>query len=356
MINEKALIAMSGGVDSSVAAYMTKAAGYSIIGATMQLHDGSKGDGELMSCSQNDVEDARRIANKLGIPFYVLNFKDDFDKKVIRSFIEGYEKGITPNPCVDCNRYIKFELMHKFAEEQGQDFVVTGHYARTEYDSGSGRFLLKRAVDNRKDQSYVLFSLSQRQLEHTMFPLGEISKNEVREIAEAQGFDNAQKKESQDICFIPDGDYSAYIKNYTGKIYPEGNFVYKDGTVLGRHKGIIRYTIGQRKGLGLALPHPMYVCDKDIENNVVILGESEDLFSRNLEVYDFNWIACEAPKSDIRADVKIRYSQNANPARIIPLNEERVKIEFDEAQRAVTKGQVAVLYDGDVVIGGGIIA
>lgn len=355
MTNSRALIAMSGGVDSSVAAYLTKNAGYEVIGATMQLYDGSDAGTEPLTCSQNDVEDARRVADMLNIPFYILDFKEDFRTKVIENFIKGYEAGITPNPCIDCNRYIKFDLMQKFAEEKEQDFIITGHYARIEYDSGSGRFLLKRSIDKRKDQSYVLFSLSQKQLAHTQFPLGEMSKEETREIAELQGFENAHKRESQDICFIPDGDYAAYISRYTGKDYPEGSFVYKDGTILGRHRGIIRYTIGQRKGLGLSLTHPMYVCDKDMENNTIILGENEDLFSRSMEVYNFNWIACETPKSDIRAEVKIRYGQKANPARIIPLDAGRVKIEFEEAQRAVTKGQAAVLYDGDVVIGGGTI-
>ena len=356
-MSSKALIAMSGGVDSSVAAYLTKQAGYETSGVTMRLYECNtdiSADAPV-SYAQNDVEDAQCIAKILNIPFYVLDFKEFFKEKVIDRFIQEYEKGATPNPCINCNKYIKFGLMYDFAYDMEQDFMVTGHYARIDFDTGSGRYLLKRASDEKKDQSYVLYSLSQKQLSKTLFPLGSINKTETREIAETQGFVNYRKRESQYICFVTDGDYSKFIRENTGREYPVGNFIYKDGTVLGKHKGIICYTIGQRKGLGLALPHPVYVCEKDLTANTVILGENKDLFTRNFKVKDMNWIACEQPTADMRAEVKIRYSHRANPARILPLGEGHIQVEFEEPQRAITKGQAAVLYDGDTVIGGGTI-
>ena len=233
------------------------------------------------------------------------------------------------------------------------DYVVTGHYARIE--QRNGRWLLLKSVDEKKDQSYVLYSLTQFQLAHTKFPLGGMHKTETREIAEANGFVNAQKKESQDICFVPDGDYAAAIKRFTGKTYPEGDFTDMEGNVLGMHKGIIKYTIGQRKGLGLALKQPMYVCRKDMENNSVVLGLNDDLFAKDLDVYDFNWIAYDEPPAEFRAKAKIRYGQKEQWATVRPTGEDTVHIEFDEPQRAITSGQAAVLYDGDVVIGGGTI-
>lgn len=352
---KRALIAMSGGVDSSVAAYMMKQEGCECIGATMKLFENEDAGilREKTCCSLDDVEDARRVASNLGIPYYVFNFTADFREKVINNFVHAYENGATPNPCIDCNRYLKFERFFRRAMELECDYVVTGHYARIE--QRDGRWLLLKAADEKKDQSYVLYSLTQFQLAHTRFPLGNMHKTETREIAEANGFANAQKKESQDICFVPDGDYAAAIKRFTGKTYPEGDFTDMDGNVLGRHKGIIKYTIGQRKGLGLALKQPMYVCRKDMEHNSVVLGLNDDLFSKSLDVYDMNWIAFDEPPAEFRAKVKIRYRQAEQWATITPAGADSAHIEFDEPQRAITSGQAAVIYDGDVVVGGGTI-
>ena len=360
--NKRAMVAMSGGVDSSVAAYLVKNAGYETIGVTMKLFDNGlidKNEPQVcrdnMCCTLEDVEDARSVANKLGINYYVFNFEEDFDKEVIRRFVEAYESGRTPNPCIDCNRYIKFKRLFMRAIELRQDYVVTGHYVRTTFDEASNRYLLMRSVDRKKDQSYVLYSMTQEQLSHSMFPLGVLTKDEAREIAESQGFINARKRDSQDICFVPDRKYSEFIRDYTGKEYPEGDFVDTEGNVLGRHKGLINYTIGQRKGLGLALPESLYVKNKDMESNRVILARDEELYSKELIVEDLNWIAIPGLESDLRVDAKIRYSQNAEPARLVPLSENRIRIEFDEPQRAPTPGQAAVFYDGNVVVGGGTI-
>ena len=354
---KKAMVAMSGGVDSSVAAYLIKEGGYDTIGVTMKLFDNDTAciSRDNMCCTLDDVEDARSVANRLGIKYYVFNFQDDFENEVIKRFIDAYERGETPNPCIDCNRYIKFKRLFRRGIELEQDYVVTGHYALAEYDKASGRYLLKRSRDRKKDQSYVLYSMSQEQLSHAMFPLGEMTKDEARDIAEAQGFINARKRDSQDICFVPDRDYSSFIRNHTGKDYPEGDFVDKEGNIIGTHKGLINYTIGQRKGLGLALPEPLYVIEKDIENNKVILARNEDLFSKTMEVADLNWIAIPGLEKDITASAKIRYSQNLSKCRIIPISEDRVLLEFEEPQRAPTPGQAAVFYDEDVVIGGGTI-
>ena len=355
--DKKAMVAMSGGVDSSVAAFLIKEAGYDAIGITMKLfnNDTTCISRDNMCCTLDDVEDARSVANRLGIRHYVFNFEDDFDKEVIKRFVSAYEAGETPNPCIDCNRYIKFKRLFRRGIELQQDYVVTGHYVSVKYDEVSGRYFLIKSKDKSKDQSYVLYSMTQEQLSHALFPLGELTKEETREIAESQGFINAKKRDSQDICFVPDGDYSNFIRNYTGKEYLGGDFVDGSGNVLGRHKGLINYTIGQRKGLGLALPEPMYVKSKDLQNNRVILARNDELFSRTLEVKDLNWIAIANLPADLEASVKIRYSQNAASARIIPISQDRVRIEFNEPQRAVTPGQAAVFYDGDIVIGGGTI-
>lgn len=352
---KKAVIAMSGGVDSSVAAYLCKSDGYECIGVTMRLFTNDEiGEySEKSCCSLDSVNDARSVANKLGMPYYVFNFTDEFEKKVIEKFIRSYEEGSTPNPCIDCNRYLKFEKLFRRAEEIGFDYVVTGHYARI--SESNGRFLLKKAVDEHKDQSYVLYSMTQEQLAHTLFPLGEMTKDETRKIAEANGFINAKKHDSQDICFVPDGKYAEFIEHYRGKSYKSGNFVDTDGNVLGRHKGIIRYTIGQRKGLGLSLPEPMYVLEKRIEKNEVVLCKNSELFAKELDVEDVNWIAFDTLPESFSAKVKIRYNQKEESARITVLQENRVHIEFERPQRAIAKGQAAVFYDGEVVLGGGTI-
>ncbi len=357
VFEKKAMVAMSGGVDSSVAAYLVKEKGFDTIGVTMKLFDNDTAciPRDNMCCSLDDVEDARSVANRLGIKYYVFNFEDDFENEVIKRFVDSYEKGLTPNPCIDCNRYIKFKRLFKRAIELEQDYVVTGHYASVKYDNASGRFLLTKSLDKKKDQSYVLYSMTQEQLAHAMFPLGEMTKEETREIAESQGFINAKKRDSQDICFVPDRDYSAFIRNYTGRDYPDGDFVDTGGNVLGRHKGLINYTIGQRKGLGLALPEPLYVKEKDIEGNKVVLARNDELFAKRVRVEGINWIAIPSAESDIKVTAKIRYSQNAAEARLIPLSDNTAEIEFTEPQRAPTPGQAAVFYDNDVVVGGGTI-
>lgn len=356
-MNKKALIAMSGGVDSSVAAYLMKQKGFDCAGITMKLFNNEDIDYDKNKscCSLEDAQDAKDVAFRLDMPHYVLNFSDEFINKVINKFVSAYENCSTPNPCIDCNRYIKFEKLFLRAKQLEMDYIVTGHYARIEYDGQSGRYFLKKAADKTKDQSYVLYSMTQEQLKATMFPLGEYKKNEVREIAERQGFINAKKKDSQDICFIKSGDYYEFIEKYTEKKYDEGFFLDMDGNVLGRHKGLIRYTIGQRKGLGLALPASMYVHSKNPIDNTVTLCDNEGLFSKSLTAGDFNWISCEPGNAPSRVKVKVRYSQTEQWASISVISPEKVNIEFDEPQRAITNGQAAVLYDGDTVIGGGTI-
>lgn len=354
---KKALIAMSGGVDSSVAAYLIKSKGYDAVGVTMKLFDNEDiGESrEKTCCSLDDIEDARSVAYKLDIPYYVFNFKDNFKEKVIDRFISAYENGATPNPCIDCNRFLKFEKLMQRADELECDYVVTGHYGIIFYDKPSGRYLLKKSVDLSKDQSYVLYSMTQKQLAKTLLPLGEMTKTQTREIAESLGFVNSRKKDSQDICFVPDGDYAKFIEEYTNKKYPCGDFVDSKGNVLGEHKGIIRYTIGQRKGLGLALPHPMYVMKKDLENNNVILGENELLFSQELYATDINLITCDKIEKPQRLKARVRYKQQEQWATVEQIDENRLHIEFEQPQRAIAKGQAVVLYDGDIVVGGGTI-
>ena len=345
---------MSGGVDSSVAAYLMKEKGYDIIGVTMKLYDNEDihETAEKTCCSLDDIEDARNVAQTLDFPYYVFNFKADFKHQVIDRFIHAYENCETPNPCIDCNRYLKFQELYRRALELECEYVVTGHYA--DIVEKDGRFLLKKAADPRKDQSYVLYSLTQEQLRHTMFPLGRLEKTETRQIAEEHGLINAAKHDSQDICFVPDGDYAAFIEKTTGKHYPEGDFVDTEGNVLGKHKGLIHYTIGQRKGLGLSLPAPLHVKEKKPEHNQVVLCTNDELFHNEMDVEDINWIMKDEFTESFRAQVKIRYSHKAAPALIVP-NGKKAHVIFDEPQRAITAGQAAVFYDGEYVIGGGKI-
>lgn len=353
--NKKVMIGMSGGVDSSVAAFLLQKESLEVIGATMKLYNNEDIDfvSEKTCCSLDDVLDAKSVCARLGIRHYTLNMTEDFKKEVIERFISAYQNGFTPNPCIDCNRYMKFSKMLHKAQELDIDYVATGHYARIEKQGD--RYILKKAVDLSKDQSYVLYSLTQEQLKVTKFPLGNYTKRQVREIAEENGFVNARKHESQDICFVPDGDYSKFIEYYTGKTYPCGDFVDMNGKRLGEHKGIIRYTIGQRRGLGLALPASMYVVEKDVDNNKVILGFNDDLFKKEVNVKNISFTACDGLDKPERLCAKIRYNQKEQPATVTQTDENHFTIVFDEPQRAITKGQAAVLYDGDTVVGGGTI-
>jgi tRNA-specific 2-thiouridylase len=353
---KKAMIAMSGGVDSSVAAYLISQQGYETVGVTMKLHnDSSQAQAEASCCTSDDIEDARSVSGILGIPYHVYNYSDNFNEHVISRFVDAYRNARTPNPCIDCNRYIKFDRLVKTAIELGFDYVVTGHYAVTEYDESSGRYLLKKAVDESKDQSYVLYSLSQEQLSHILFPLGSMSKQEVREIADKLDFINADKPDSQDICFVPDGDYARFIEEWCGLKFENGNFVDLQGNVIAQHKGIINYTIGQRKGLGIAAKAPYYVVGKNLETNEVILGSNEDLFSSTLTATDVNFISVEKLTGPMRVRAKVRYKQKETDATISPLENGDVSVVFDEPQRAIASGQAVVFYDGDIVVGGGTI-
>lgn len=353
----KALIAMSGGVDSSVAAYLMKEAGYDCVGVTMKLYSNEDAGVERTKtcCSLDDVEDARSVAYRLHMPYYVFNFTANFEKEVMDRFVHAYENGWTPNPCIDCNRYLKFEKLYLRMQEMQMDTIVTGHYARVAYDETSGRYLLKKGLDGSKDQSYVLYNLTQEQLAHTQFPVGELSKHRVREIAEEHGFLNADKPDSQDICFVPDGDYARFIERYTGKVPETGDFLDPEGKRIGTHRGVIHYTIGQRKGLGISAPHPLYVCDICPADNTVTLGYSENLFSRKLTASDVNLISCDSLEEPVRVQAKIRYRHPAQPATAWMTPDGTLHVEFDEPQRAITCGQAVVLYDGDVVVGGGRI-
>ncbi len=353
----RALIAMSGGVDSSVAACLMKEEGYDCMGVTMRLfHSEQQRNDPKSCCSVRDVDDAARVALSLSIPYETKDYSADFSEKVIDKFVRTYQSGGTPNPCIDCNRYLKFERLYEYAVSRDCDVIVTGHYARVQKDEATGRYLLKKALDLSKDQSYVLYNLSQDQLSHCRFPLGEISKQEARRIAQEHGFVNADKAESQDICFVPDGDYASFIEEYTGSSFPEGDFVDPEGNVLGRHKGIIHYTIGQRKGLGLPAEYPWYVTRIDTEGNRVCLSHGDGLFTDTLIAHDINLIALPRIEGEMHIAAKVRYRQQEQPAVVTQTDEDTIRVVFDTPQRAVTKGQAVVLYDGDTVVGGGTIA
>ena len=346
MPNSKTLVAMSGGVDSSVAAWLASKEG-PCAGATMQLCDQA-----LLGCVPgNQADDARRVADKLGIPFYLLDAVKTFKDQVVQNFIDTYEQGHTPNPCIHCNRTIKFGWLLEKALEMGYDTLVTGHYARIEQDMSTGRYLLKKAADREKDQSYFLSVLDQRQLSHIRFPLGTLTKPQVRSIAEEQGFITARKRDSQDICFIPDGDYKAFMERYKGTQYPPGSYLDLNGRVLGSHAGAVGYTIGQRKGLGIALGEPAYVICKDMQANTVTLGSNEELFRRELAADSWNWIAVDTPTEPMRVLARVRYRHKEQPATVYPDG----RVIFDDPQRAITTGQTVVLYDEDTVLGSGRI-
>lgn len=352
----KVVVGMSGGVDSSVAAYLLKEQGYDVIGVTMQIwqKDGAvEQDGGC--CGLSAVDDARRVCQKLEIPHYVLNFREEFKKDVIDYFLEEYQQGRTPNPCIACNRYVKWESMLRKSIQIGAQYIATGHYAKIIQDEQTGRFMLKRAKTLAKDQTYALYNLTQYQLSHTLMPLGDYTKEEVRAIAKEIGLLVANKPDSQEICFVPDNDYAKYITEETGKEPQKGKFVTKDGKILGEHKGIIHYTIGQRKGLGISLGKPLYVVDINPEDNTVVLGEHEDVFGSVVYANQLNFMPFEKLEGKLKAQAKIRYKHEPADCMIEMVDEDTLKCVFKEPQRAITPGQALVIYQGDIVVGGGTI-
>lgn len=352
-MSKKVMVGMSGGVDSSVAAALLKEQGYEVVGVTMQIWQDDKKDAAGSCCSLSAVDDARRVANKLDIPYYVLNFKEVFDEKVIDYFTSEYLAGRTPNPCIACNRYIKFDEFLRKARSLGMDYVATGHYATVVQENG--RYLLKRSASLAKDQTYPLYNLTQDQLAHTLFPLAPYEKPKVREMAKQLGLGVATKPDSQDICFVTDHNYAGFIEEKTGVKVEAGDFVDQVGKVLGQHRGLFHYTIGQRKGLGIATGEPMFVTKIDVERNQVVLGEEQDILSDSLIAADLNWIAIESLTAPLQVTAKIRYGSREVPATISPLAEGRVRVDFAQSVRAVTAGQSVVFYDGELVLGGGVI-
>lgn len=357
MEQKKAIIAMSGGVDSSVAAHLMKKQGFDCLGVTMRLYD-KECDcqcEDAKSFTSKDIEDAKKVADAVGIPFEVWDYREEFEREVIKRFVQTYVDGETPNPCVECNHYIKFGVMMDKMFEMGFDYLATGHYVRNEYDEKSGRYFLKKAVDASKDQSYMLYNLNQEQLHHLVFPLGGFTKDEIRQMAGQQELVNAQKRDSQDICFVPDGEYAEFIEEYLGTTFPQGEFVTKEGKVLGTHQGMIRYTLGQRRGLGISAADRLYVVDKDMENNRVILGSNDDLMDDTLTAYNVNLISVVEIAEPMRCTAKVRYKHKEASATVTQISDDEIRVVFDIPQRGITQGQSVVLYDGDVVIGGGVI-
>jgi tRNA-uridine 2-sulfurtransferase len=353
------VVAMSGGVDSSVAAALLKEAGHEVIGITMQLwprsDEKNNGNGSGGCCGLDAIEDARKVARMLGIPHYVMDFRDIFAGTVIADFCREYSLGRTPNPCILCNRHIKFGILWEKARELGADFLATGHYARVERDNNSGKYLLKKGIDPKKDQSYFLCQLTQEQLSRTLFPLGDMTKDRVRQIARELGLPVAAKRESQEICFIPDDDYAGFLKNCAPVSVKSGPILDHEGNVLGEHRGIMFYTIGQRKGLSIAAVRPLYVTSIKPERNTIVVGTKEQTFSDELVADNLNWIAATRPEQPINIKAKVRYRHPEAEATVSLLDESNVYVKFAEPQMAITPGQAVVFYDGDTVIGGGTI-
>lgn len=358
MSKAKVVVGMSGGVDSSVAAWLLKEQGYEVIGVTMQIwqdEDDQTQEENGGCCGLSAVDDARRVAWDLEIPYYVMNFKEEFKSNVIDYFVDEYQKGRTPNPCIACNRYVKWESLLKRSMDIGAEFIATGHYAQIE-KLENGRFALKKSVTAAKDQTYALYNLTQFQLSHTLMPVGAYSKDQIRELADRLHLGVAHKPDSQEICFIPDHDYAGFIEESTGAKAAEGNFVDLDGEVIGRHKGITHYTVGQRKGLGLSMGQPVFVVEIRPETNEVVIGKGEDVFSDTLRADRLNWMAIEGLKGgEMRLSAKIRYSHKGAMCTVKELENGLVECRFEEPQRAITPGQAVVFYQGDYVVGGGTI-
>ncbi len=354
---KKVVVGMSGGVDSSVTALLLKKQGYDVTGVTLNIwqKEDESNVCEKSCCGLEAVNDARKVCDKLGIPFYVFNFKDIFKEKVIDYFAFEYMKGRTPNPCNACNRYVKFEALLNKAMSLGIDYIATGHYAKVDYNKETGRYFLRKSVTLEKDQTYALYNLTQEQLKHLVMPLGDYNKPEVRKFAEEAELINAKKAESQDICFIENGKHDQFIKEKYNYVPKKGNFVWKDGKVLGEHNGLIKYTVGQRKGLGIGFGKPVYVTKLDADKNEVILGDMEDLFSNELIATDVNLMTIEKLTKPLNVEAKIRYSAKPAKATLYPLEDGDIKVVFVEKQKSITPGQAVVFYDDDILVGGGTI-